>query len=100
MARIHRALMMLGPWEGRIVAFVLGCGLGVLLRIVYVAILLTYRAITHQSDNQEEEEYLVPPPVVNYQYIDEKQPVLFEVAPDYDEYEEVVEVHRQQDAKN
>ncbi len=24
MVRIHRALMMLGPWEGRIVAFVLG----------------------------------------------------------------------------
>ncbi len=77
--------------------------MGVLLRIVYVAILLTYRAITHQSDNQEEEveeEYLVPPPVFNYQYIDEKQPVLFEVVPGYDDYVEVVEAPHQQDAKN
>jgi len=43
--RVHHALMALGPWEGRAVAFVLGCGLGVLLRMVWVMTLISYRLI-------------------------------------------------------
>jgi len=42
--RLQKALYSLSPWEGRALAFVLGCGLGVLLRMVYVFILLGVRA--------------------------------------------------------
>lgn len=43
--RIHRALMSLGPWEGRAVAFVLGCGIGVLLRMFWVMAVVIFRAV-------------------------------------------------------
>ncbi|OBZ70815.1 hypothetical protein A0H81_09479 [Grifola frondosa] len=59
--RIHHALMALGPWEGRAVAFVLGCGIGVFA--------------AHDMEEEFEEvvvfdevEALPPPP----QYTDEK----------------------------
>ncbi|EGO00363.1 hypothetical protein SERLA73DRAFT_180938 [Serpula lacrymans var. lacrymans S7.3] len=80
MKRIHRALMALGPWEGRAVAFVLGCGIGVLFRMVWVLMVLTYRTIRgeREEDDTLEHEYIVfeedaenvyvPPP----QYTDEK----------------------------
>jgi hypothetical protein len=42
--RIHVALESLGTWEGRAVAFVLGCGLGVLLRMFYVMTVVLFRA--------------------------------------------------------
>ncbi|KAI0665860.1 hypothetical protein C8Q78DRAFT_1083436 [Trametes maxima] len=72
--RVHHALMALGPWEGRAVAFVLGCGIGVLLRMMWVMVLVTARAIRGGSgrEDSEEEAYevvfddeaelLVPPP--------------------------------------
>ncbi|KAI0646016.1 hypothetical protein C8Q79DRAFT_729598 [Trametes meyenii] len=72
--RVHHALMALGPWEGRAVAFVLGCGIGVLLRMVWVMVLVTARAIrggSGREDGEEEgyevvfddeAELLVPPP--------------------------------------
>ncbi|KAJ8454834.1 hypothetical protein ONZ51_g12798 [Trametes cubensis] len=109
--RVHHALMVLGPWEGRAVAFVLGaaveldhilnertdgcnlflfilryhlwisyrCGIGVLLRMVWVMVLVTARAIRgpsrRSSDidsahdgydivvfDEDAEEILVPPP--------------------------------------
>ncbi|KAF5385852.1 hypothetical protein D9615_002683 [Tricholomella constricta] len=41
--RLHVALMALGPWEGRAVAFVLGCGIGVLLRMLWVLAVVSYR---------------------------------------------------------
>ncbi|EKM54754.1 uncharacterized protein PHACADRAFT_258800 [Phanerochaete carnosa HHB-10118-sp] len=78
--RVHRALMVLGPWEGRAVAFVLGCGIGVLLRMVWVMAILFARAFrsSRRSDDEDvhdvlvfeadAEEMLVPPP----QYTDEK----------------------------
>jgi len=44
MYRLCRALSLLGPWEGRAVAFVLGCGIGVLLRMVVVLCTLFLRA--------------------------------------------------------
>jgi len=78
MRRIHHALMSLGPWEGRAVAFVIGCGIGVLLRMVWVMAIITYRMIRGERDEepdyttivfeQHAEEYVIPPP----QYIDEK----------------------------
>jgi len=42
--RIHTALVSLGTWEGRAVAFVLGCGLGVLIRMLAVLTIVMYRA--------------------------------------------------------
>ncbi|KIY68020.1 hypothetical protein CYLTODRAFT_443608 [Cylindrobasidium torrendii FP15055 ss-10] len=78
--RLHNALLMLGPWEGRAVAFVFGCGIGVLLRIVFMALLLSYRAITRTRSEEEHvrtgEDYVIPAP--DY-YLDEKDPILFEV---------------------
>jgi hypothetical protein len=47
--------MALGPWEGRAVAFVLGCGIGVLLRMVWVMAIVTYRML--KGDNEEAPEY-------------------------------------------
>ncbi|KAI0032688.1 hypothetical protein K488DRAFT_85592 [Vararia minispora EC-137] len=81
--RVHRALMTLGPWEGRAVAFVLGCGIGVLLRMVWVITVLFCRAVRGTNSAQEEdgvnnqyeevafllpEEIFVSPP----EYTDEK----------------------------
>ncbi|KAI0369617.1 hypothetical protein BV20DRAFT_945602, partial [Pilatotrama ljubarskyi] len=72
--RVHHALMALGPWEGRAVAFVLGCGIGVLLRMMWVMVLVAARAIRGPSRGEEsdedgydvvfddEAELLVPPP--------------------------------------
>ncbi|KAI0820081.1 hypothetical protein BC628DRAFT_1331296 [Trametes gibbosa] len=71
--RVHHALMSLGPWEGRAVAFVLGCGIGVLLRMMWVIVLLTARAIrgpSHENSQtdgyivvcDDDAEFLVPPP--------------------------------------
>ncbi|KAI0630046.1 hypothetical protein C8Q77DRAFT_1063594 [Trametes polyzona] len=71
--RVHHALMALGPWEGRAVAFVLGCGIGVLLRMMWVMVLLTARAIRGPTRDEatednydvvfdDEAELLVPPP--------------------------------------
>jgi hypothetical protein len=75
---MHHALTALGPWEGRAVAFVLGCGIGVLLRMVWVMCIITYRLIKGGRDEdadyavfifeQDPEELVVPPP----QYTDEK----------------------------
>jgi len=49
LARIHRAIMALGPWEGRAVAFVLGCGIGVLLRMIWVIAVVGYRYASGQG---------------------------------------------------
>jgi hypothetical protein len=69
MARLSHALMMLGRWEGRAVAFVLGCGIGVVLRMMYVLIVVTYRMFRgpaqpgeDESDEEETEVLLVAVP--------------------------------------
>lgn len=85
MQRILFALMSLGPWEGRAVAFVLGCGLGVLLRMFWVFTVVAYRTVRGNSQEQEEsydyipvlnqldaEEIFVAPPVY---IVDEKAPL-------------------------
>jgi len=83
--RIHFALMALGPWEGRAVAFVIGCGLGVLLRMFWVLSIVVYRTVKGQSDQDNQthdyvpvlnqldaEEIYVSPPVY---ILDEKAPL-------------------------
>ncbi|KAJ7121975.1 hypothetical protein C8R43DRAFT_1032722 [Mycena crocata] len=57
--RVHFALMSLGPWEGRAVAFVLGCGIGVLLRMLWVMAVISYRMIKGPRSAEEEHEYTV-----------------------------------------
>jgi len=71
--RVHRALMMLGPWEGRIVAFVLGCGIGVLLRMFWVMAVLLVRG--NRGEHEHEETVLVcaEEVVPIYSGIDEKK---------------------------
>jgi hypothetical protein len=75
--RAHRALMSLGLWEGRIVAFVLGCGIGVLVRMFFVLTVLFVRAFRGNAISEPEEETTilvyaqeVAPP---YEVIDEKK---------------------------
>jgi len=67
--RVHKALMSLGPWEGRAVAFVLGCGIGVLLRMMFVMLLISYRVIrgVEQSETEYIEVYadILPPQYVS-----------------------------------
>jgi len=83
--RVHFALMSLGPWEGRAVAFVLGCGIGVLLRMFWVLVVISYRVIKGPSSSPEEdgytvididaEEIFVAPPTYTYP-VDEKVDVV------------------------
>lgn len=83
--RLHHALLALGPWEGRIMAFVLGCGIGVLLRMVWVLAVVLFRAVAsarrsreeqaetifiYTEDGMESENLIVPPP--QYIVVDEK----------------------------
>jgi len=68
--RVHHALMSLGPWEGRIVAFVLGCGIGVLLRMFWVLAVLLVRAFRGTPTLEEDmifvyTEDVAPPYVEN-----------------------------------
>jgi len=86
--RLHFALMALGPWEGRAVAFVLGCGIGVLLRMMWVLLVVTLRTIkgSPEPDTNGEyqhilfepydaEEIFVAPPTY---HVDEKLPIVEE----------------------
>ncbi|KAJ2915268.1 hypothetical protein MD484_g5138, partial [Candolleomyces efflorescens] len=50
MLRLQNALMSLGPWEGRAVAFVVGAGLGVLLRMFWVLGVVAYRGCSSDRD--------------------------------------------------
>jgi hypothetical protein len=53
--RLHHSLMNLGLWEGRAVAFVLGCGIGVLLRMFWVLAVVAYRVIKRRPGSEEDE---------------------------------------------
>jgi hypothetical protein len=85
--RIHKAITALGPWEGRAVSFVLGCGIGVLLRMFWVLSVLAYRTIRGEREESQVREYVVldqdvetifiAPP----QYSDEKQVVIEDQKP-------------------
>jgi hypothetical protein len=51
LSRLHRSLMNLGRWEGRAVAFVIGCGIGVLLRMFWVLGIVAYRTLRGERDD-------------------------------------------------
>jgi len=83
--RLHFALSSLGPWEGRAVAFVIGCGIGVLLRMLWVLAVITYRMIRGNSssdgeyqhilfDHYDAEDPVAAPPA--FVYVDEKAPIV------------------------
>jgi hypothetical protein len=89
MVRLESALMALGPWEGRAVAFVIGAGIGVLLRMIWVFGILIARGCSAEDkeyeavpeDDDEEDVTRTPltaPPTYVYP-IDEK--VTFEEVP-------------------
>nr|GAT53174.1 predicted protein [Mycena chlorophos] len=75
--RLEAALMNLQPWEAGAVAFVLGCGIGVLLRMFFVLTILMLRSFRAPSSSatdyyyyvavegadHDAEEVLVAPPV-------------------------------------
>ncbi|KAJ7442969.1 hypothetical protein FB451DRAFT_1296393 [Mycena latifolia] len=87
--RVHFALMSLGPWEGRAVAFVLGCGIGVLLRMFFVLAVLAVRVLRGSNSSwttypgageheylivgEDAEEIFVAPPVYTTGYPVEKE---------------------------
>jgi hypothetical protein len=82
--RLHFALSSLGPWEGRAVAFVIGCGIGVLLRMLWVLAVISYRFVRGNNSSEGEyqhilfeqydaEDLVVPPPA--FVYVDEKAPI-------------------------
>ncbi|KAI0249644.1 hypothetical protein BJV78DRAFT_658455 [Lactifluus subvellereus] len=77
--RVHYALMSLGPWEGRIVAFVLGCGIGVLLRMFWVLAVLLVRAFRGTPAPEEDIIFVytedVAPP---YRENDEKKAIVID----------------------
>lgn len=75
--RLMKSLMVLGPWEGRLVAFVFGCGIGALLRMFFVFTVLAHRAITRRNREREMGEVevifeAVPPSPPTYSFPDEK----------------------------
>ncbi|KIJ95127.1 hypothetical protein K443DRAFT_11584 [Laccaria amethystina LaAM-08-1] len=78
--RLHRALMSLGPWEGRAMDFVLGCGIGVLLRMFWVFAVVMIHVVGGNRISQytpvpvRAEDLMVPPP--NYVFEDVKTPVV------------------------
>ncbi|KAF4597830.1 hypothetical protein EYR38_006221 [Pleurotus pulmonarius] len=76
--RLHYSLTALSPWEGRVMAFVLGCGIGVLLRMLWVLAVISYRSIRGPKD---EEEYVV-------EYLDAEE--VFAAPPDYSLAEEKI----------
>jgi len=43
--------MNLGRWEGRAVAFVIGCGIGVLIRMFWVLAIVSYRVCRGYRDD-------------------------------------------------
>jgi len=85
-SRIHYSIMNLGRWEGRAVAFVLGCGIGVLLRMIFVLGVVMYRAVKgRRGEDQHEyseitiiEEFVDHPNNSPPSYLDEKAPIVDE----------------------
>jgi hypothetical protein len=83
--RIHYSIMNLGRWEGRAVAFVLGCGIGVLFRMLFVLGVVMYRAVKGRGEEQHEysqitiiEEIVDSPKSSPPSYADEKYPIVVE----------------------
>ncbi|CUA66921.1 hypothetical protein RSOLAG22IIIB_00371 [Rhizoctonia solani] len=80
MHRLSRALATLGPWEGRVLSFVLGCGLGAILRMLFVFGVLIVRSVRCQRRQPvalEEDTVIF--------VADIKEPVVVEALPAYAE---------------
>ncbi|KAF5328784.1 hypothetical protein D9619_011543 [Psilocybe cf. subviscida] len=58
-SRLMYSLANLGRWEGRAVAFVLGCGIGVLLRMFYVLFIVAYRAVRGPREDEHEYSHVI-----------------------------------------
>jgi hypothetical protein len=71
MERLQVALTALGPWEGRAVAFVLGCGIGVLLRMFWVLAVVMFRSL--KGSKEDENKYTEI--IVVEEYDDEDAPL-------------------------
>jgi len=87
-ARLHFSLMTLGLWEGRAVAFVLGCGIGVLLRMFWVLAIIAYRVVKRRSPDEDDEythivmfEEAEEAPAPPSYPVDEKLPIKEETKP-------------------
>ncbi|KJA15484.1 hypothetical protein HYPSUDRAFT_365835 [Hypholoma sublateritium FD-334 SS-4] len=87
-ARLHFSLMNLGLWEGRAVAFVLGCGIGVLLRMFWVLAIIAYRVVKRRSSEEGDEythivmfEEVEDAPAPPSYPVDEKLPIQDETKP-------------------
>ncbi|CAE6415439.1 hypothetical protein ACGC1H_007148 [Rhizoctonia solani] len=81
MYRLSHALMTLGPWEGRALSFVLGCGLGAILRMLFVFGVLIVRSMRCQRQQQPialEEDTIIF-------VADIKEPIAVEALPAYAE---------------
>jgi len=84
--RINHSIMNLGRWEGRAVGFVLGCGIGVLLRMIFVIGVVMYRAVKGQRGEEQHEysqitiieEFVDHPNNSPPSYLDEKAPIVDE----------------------
>ncbi|PPR00094.1 hypothetical protein CVT24_008996 [Panaeolus cyanescens] len=82
--RLQFSLMNLGVWEAAAVSFVLGCGIGVLLRMFYVLTVLAIRSFKGHNDDEiqyaeitiiedyDDEEHVTSPPPTYAYPIDEK----------------------------
>ncbi|KAG9086646.1 hypothetical protein FS749_003501 [Ceratobasidium sp. UAMH 11750] len=88
MVRLTHALASLGPWEGRAVSFVLGCGLGVLLRMLFVFAVLIVRSV--RARRAERQIVLEQDSVIFV--ADVKEPIVVETLPAYAEKVEAEEV--------
>ncbi|KAK7031109.1 hypothetical protein VNI00_013714 [Paramarasmius palmivorus] len=93
--RLHVALMSLGPWESKAVAFVLGCGIGVLLRMFWVLAVVSYRGVCGSGNDESEAEYLN-----EYTALDAEE--IFVAPPEYrlDEKVPIEEEERKEDQRN
>jgi hypothetical protein len=87
MVRLSRALASLGPWEGRAVSFVLGCGLGVLLRMLFVFGVLIVRSVRAR---REERRIVLEEDSVIF-VADVKEPIVSGTLPAYAEKVEAKE---------
>ncbi|KAG9099390.1 hypothetical protein FRC06_005311 [Ceratobasidium sp. 370] len=87
MIRLSHALASLGPWEGRAVSFVLGCGLGVLLRMLFVFGVLIVRSV--RARRAERRIVLEEDSVIFV--ADVKEPIVVEALPAYAEKAEAEE---------
>lgn len=77
--RLQKGLLSLGPWEGRAVAFVLGCGIGSLLRMFYVLMVLVSRAVSSPREEEIVVDVLYEDEDAPPSYADEKAPLVEEV---------------------